>query len=61
MSGMRVLLFLQEFIDNLDNKYLKVWFQKDPQTKDEYIMDLYQKIALQLVTKIIHKAVVLML
>lgn len=44
----------QEWLDKIDDQYLKHWLQRDPVTKDEVIMELYQEIVLQWVFAMSH-------
>lgn len=37
----------QDLLDKINDQYFKHWLQRDPLTKDEVIMELYQEIALQ--------------
>ena len=34
-------------LDYFDNRYLRPWLMRDPKTKDDDIMELYEKMALQ--------------
>ncbi|CAH1782004.1 unnamed protein product [Owenia fusiformis] len=39
--------FFREFFDNVDHKYLKKFFQKNPESRDAEIMAIYEKISLK--------------
>ncbi|KAK2185739.1 hypothetical protein NP493_225g03060 [Ridgeia piscesae] len=54
MAGMEVIIghygtnSFRVIAERLDTHYLQPWLLREPQTKDDHIMELYQKIALQL-------------
>ena len=47
-------LFFREIFEHYDDKYLKHWFQRDPERKDEELLEFYEKILLEQVR---HRAV----
>ena len=37
----------REIFEHYDDKYLKHWFQRDPERKDEELLEFYEKILLE--------------
>ena len=37
----------REIFEHYDDKYLKHWFQRDPERKDEELLEFYEKIFLE--------------